>query len=106
VPARPVVHHQGSDPPRDVQRDRRERLLARLPFATVHPALAPPPRLHEAACSLTPVLGSETTWWILACESMMQDPNVQELIHAWEHKDRAEEARSLLHRSSRCGRSG
>jgi hypothetical protein len=30
-------------------------------------------------------------------ESIMQDPNVQELIHEWGDKARAEAARSLLH---------
>jgi hypothetical protein len=42
------------------------------------------------------ILGSETARRIFHVESIIQDPNVQELIREWEDKGRAEEARSLL----------
>jgi hypothetical protein len=44
------------------------------------------------------LLGSETTRRIFHVESIMQDPNVQELINEWGDKARVEEARSLLHK--------
>ena len=44
------------------------------------------------------ILGSETARRIFHVESIIQDPNVQELIREWEDKGRAEEARRLLHR--------
>jgi hypothetical protein len=36
------------------------------------------------------ILGSDTARRIFHMESIMQDPNVQELIHEWEDKGRAE----------------
>jgi hypothetical protein len=44
------------------------------------------------------ILGSDTARRIFHVESIMQDPNVQELISEWEDKGRAEEARLLLHK--------
>jgi hypothetical protein len=44
------------------------------------------------------ILGSETARRIFHVESIMQDPNVQELISEWEGKGRAVEARLLLHK--------
>ena len=48
------------------------------------------------------ILGSETAKRIFHMESIIQDPNVQELVREWEDKGRvegrAEEARSLLHK--------
>jgi len=48
------------------------------------------------------ILGSETARSIFHVESIIQDPNVQELIREWEDKGRvegrAEEARRLLHK--------
>jgi hypothetical protein len=48
------------------------------------------------------ILGSDTARRIFHVESIMQDPNVQELISEWEDKGRVEgraaEARLLLHK--------
>jgi hypothetical protein len=44
------------------------------------------------------ILGSETARRIFHVESIIQDPNVQELVREWEDKGRAEEARVLLHK--------
>jgi hypothetical protein len=44
------------------------------------------------------ILGSDTARRIFHVESIMQDPNVQELISEWEDKGRAAEARLLLHK--------
>jgi hypothetical protein len=44
------------------------------------------------------ILGSEAARRIFHVESIIQDPNVQELIGEWEDKGRAAEARLLLHR--------
>lgn len=44
------------------------------------------------------ILGSETARRIFHVESIMQDPNVQELRREWEDKGRAHEARSLLYK--------
>lgn len=44
------------------------------------------------------ILGSETARRIFHVESIIQDPNVQELISEWEDKGRAVEARLLLHK--------
>ena len=44
------------------------------------------------------ILGSDTARRIFHVESIIQDPNVQELIGEWEDKGRAAEARLLLHK--------
>ena len=43
------------------------------------------------------ILGVDTARRIFHVESIIQDPNVQELIREWEDKGRAAEARLLLH---------
>jgi hypothetical protein len=42
------------------------------------------------------MLGRETARRIFHMESIIQDPNIQELVREWEDKGRAEEARALL----------
>jgi hypothetical protein len=44
------------------------------------------------------ILGSETARRIFHVESIIQDPNVQELINEWEDKGRVKGARRLLHK--------
>jgi hypothetical protein len=43
------------------------------------------------------ILGVDAARRIFHVESIIQDPNVQELIREWEDKGRATEARRLLH---------
>ena len=71
------------------------------------PTLAPPDRkstVNLLLMTAAAILGSEVARRILHMESIIQDPNVQELIREWEDKGRAEgrvegcveTARSLL----------